>query len=88
MESIRRRVGSFTIDWYTINERPDICLAIMSKVVVIRAEAMYDLGLIDYVAASPEFDLLDAGIRAPDYKIILETDDEGRIGVSFVRVKE
>lgn len=78
-----RRIGKFYIDWYSIDERPEHCRAVLRDCIVLRAESMHHRGAIEYHAINPAFDVCEIGDVLPEYDIEITTLPSG--GVKAVK---
>lgn len=67
--NIRKRKGRFVIDWRIIEEHPETVLALMSKVIVVRAELMAHSMQVEYAGNSELFREVPEGETAPFYEI-------------------
>lgn len=76
-----KRYGTFSVTQDVVDDHPDVVMAVMGKVIVVRAEYKIATKKIEYEAWSPEFDELDQGAIPPEYDI--NVDSEGN--VSFER---
>ena len=56
MSDLRTRYGRFSIHFDHIERQPDLCIKILSNMLVIRAEALYGSLRIEYEALSYLFD--------------------------------
>lgn len=70
----KRRVGKFSIDREYIYDMPEIVRAIMGRCIIVRCELMFDKNAFEYVAISPDFDLLPKGEIAPTYNVLVTFD--------------
>lgn len=82
-ESTKRRLGRFAIPFdYLDNQEPfghEFARAILDKVFVIRAEALYGSSEISYVAFSDMFEEVQVGMKIPDYLWTATHDQDGTI---------
>lgn len=67
-----KRVGKFDIPNDVIRHYPFLAKALLSEVVVVRAEAMFQSASIEYVCLSEMFEELESGVTPPPYKGTLE----------------
>lgn len=63
------RKGRFSISLDLIAECPQVALAIMSKVIVTRAEMNFMDDVIHYEALSMAFSPVEPGAQAPTYRV-------------------
>lgn len=63
----KRRLGKFSFTRDFIEECPQIAQEILSTVIVVRAEMLYDRDAIEYVGLSHSFESLPCGVAAPHY---------------------
>lgn len=77
MNSIKNRKGKFYIKFTDLNVElcgnGNIIQLIMGKVIIIRAESLFDREEIEYLAYSELFDEIKEGTVAPTYAIIVNT---------------
>ena len=66
-EDIRRRVGKFRLSRMMIVASPEDAMAIMGKVIVVKAETLYYNDEIEYTAMSPLFDENPDNCEPPEY---------------------
>jgi|GEM_PF-4723193 hypothetical protein len=64
---IRRRQGEFTIKRELIEQSPANIIRLLTGMLIVRAEYMWDSNSIKYTAMSMEFDSLEEGQVAPVY---------------------
>ena len=78
---MNKQRGHFKIHRDLIDENPMVVLAVMAKVIVVRAECMLMSDTVEYDAISPEFRVAHDFEVTPYYEIIVETiyDDDGYI---------
>ena len=69
--------GWFRITGEYIHENPWVVLAVMSKVIVLRAEYKFMTDTIEYEAISPEFRHNIEGCVIPQYHVIVHTKYDG-----------
>ncbi len=84
---IRDRVGSFKVSLDLIDKNPSIVMQAMSRCIIVRAEHLYAYNCIEYVAISPEFDIVPAGTMATEYRVEITRDDAGVHSIMFVPAK-
>ena len=56
----------------------------MAKCIVIRAEHLYAYKCIEYLACSPDFDVVPAGTMATEYRVEVTEDDAGSLSTMFI----
>lgn len=78
---MNRQLGKFRIEDIDRNLRE--AKLVLARVVVVRAEMMYDANCIEYTAISDDFDRVDDGERVPEYLAHLQYDGLG--GVKFLK---
>lgn len=71
-----KRLGRFSVSMDLIEENPEVCRDLMGKCIIVRAEAMYHVGRIDYVALSPDFNEVQEGEYIPEYGVRVHRDGE------------
>lgn len=79
---MQRRIGKFSISRRLIEDAPDTCLLVMAKVIVIRAEMLFESNSVEYVALSQLFDEVPQDCESPTYRVMVNLDDI----VTFERV--
>jgi len=62
-----RRFGRFTIPCKWIHQSQPVAQLVMSKVIVVRAQHLFELDLIEYFAYSEMFREVSEGEVTPDY---------------------
>ncbi len=67
MDNKPKRVGKFTIDFSMIEEEPLTALLALSGMLIVRAEAHYDMAVIEYRAYCEDFDEVEQGQQIPEY---------------------
>lgn len=71
---MKNRLGKFYIDKDLIENNFEEVQKIMSKVVVVRAEMLYQSNSIEYMAISKDFDEVSEGKEIPTYKVKVSQD--------------
>ncbi len=74
-----RHIGKFQISFDLISEHPELARTILSKVLVMRAEAQYDRAAIKYVALGDVFSEVPPEAQAPWYDVFISKDVEPQI---------
>lgn len=69
-----RRIGKFKIHRVIVDNNPEAAQAVMSKVVILRAEYMYPEDVIEYKALCEEFDEVEPATIPPDYEVVIYTN--------------
>lgn len=72
-----KRLGKFRIDFKTIEYEPEIAKIILKDVLVVRAEARYDMLAIEYIGISKKFDKIAEGAECPIYSYYIGIFEEG-----------
>jgi hypothetical protein len=72
--SLYSRVGTFEIPADLLYSNPDLFMAIMAEVLIVRCEMMHVENAFLYTAYSPWFKELQPGMISPRY--VVEADDE------------
>ena len=93
MKTRPAQVGRFCIDFQILDDQPDMARLMLVGMLVVRAEARYDMAAIEYTAYAEVFDLVEPGVQAPSYQaefsthiVDSETDDKpGRTYQVFER---
>ena len=70
-----RRLGKFSIDRDYIDTHPDTVQQILSTVIVVRAEMMWDMDRIEYIGISHSFEALSCGGKTPWYLPKVDSND-------------
>ncbi len=68
------RVGKFWITDDVTRRFPEQAMIVLAKCMVVRAEWMYQARSIEYIAYSPDFDILPAGLVTPTYQAIFHQE--------------
>ena len=71
---MRKRIGRFSISREFVDKNPEVVLAIMGRVIVVRCEMMYQHDELEYIALSPYFDELPPGMITPKYEVVISKD--------------
>lgn len=67
------RVGSFILHEGVIDEHPEDVKRLMGTMIILRAEQMFHVKGIQYIAQCDQFDATEPGrFRLPEYKVWLE----------------
>lgn len=61
------RLGKFSIDREMLEDYPGLVQQILSTVIVVRAEYMFETGKLEYTGISHSFEALPYGQRASQY---------------------
>jgi hypothetical protein len=72
---MNRRLGRFRIIDIDANMRE--AKIVLARVVVVRAEMLYQDAAIEYTAISDDFDAVDDGAVVPEYLPLLQYDGMG-----------
>ena len=70
-----RRIGKFYISCEFIEYNPEVVRKIMSKMIVVRAEVLWNRAAVEYHAICDLFDHVGIGCDAPEYKIVFQDSD-------------
>ena len=70
-----RRLGKFYITFDAIETDHEYVRQVMSEVIILHAESFLHSGMIEYIAASKHFDILEEGFMLPEYKVIIHSED-------------
>ena len=75
------RIGMFTINTDLLYKDTDVdeLLAVMKKVVVVRAEHLYSVKKFIYHAYSPLFDIVEPTVETPLYDFVITHNSKGKI---------
>jgi len=81
MNDIDKRIGKFSITQDLIKENPEAVIELFCslKAIVIRAECLFHLNAIEYIAISKKFKKLKYGSKIPNYVLELTQNKEGKI---------
>ena len=69
-----RRLGTFKISRYMIENNPKIVKRVMSECIIVRAELSYVMDAIEYTAISDWFDEVQEGHIPMEYRITFVKD--------------
>ena len=69
------RLGKFSIDRDYIDTHPGTVQQILSTVIVVRAEMMWDMDRIEYIGISHSFEALPWGSKTPWYTPKVDLND-------------
>ena len=64
-----KKIGKFEIHRDLIDKSPKAVMAVMAKVIVLRAECLLHRDVIEYFAYSEEFEETEAGKMPPEYSV-------------------
>ena len=67
-----RRLGRFIIPGRVIAEYPADVRAIMGRCIITRCEMYYHADALEYIALSPDFDVVTEGSNLPEYRATVE----------------
>ncbi len=81
------RVGRFSIQRWLIDHRADELTVIFGRVVIVRAEMMFDRDSVEYTAYSSDFEPMKKGHITPEYNVWVEVGEEDENGVCPLDVK-
>jgi hypothetical protein len=81
------RVGMFRVANRIIRETPLSVMRLLSTMVVVRAETLFQLDAVEYVAFSMLFDRIPKGEEAPEYRISFMNEDY-QVKIDVQRVKD
>lgn len=70
-----RRLGRFRI--IDLDEHMREAKIVLARVVVVRAEMLYQDHAIEYTAICDDFDVVDVGEMVPEYNALLQYDGMG-----------
>lgn len=74
---IKRRPGIFYVKSRDIDIHPEVIMAIMGKMIIVRAERYWIADAVKYEAYSPLFDVRPDGAETPEYEIVWSSGDGG-----------
>ena len=69
-----RRLGKFYITFDAIEIDHEYVRQAMGEVIIVRAEALWHSGMIEYIAVSKHFDIVEEGFIFPEYKVIIHSE--------------
>lgn len=69
--TLRFRIGRFRLDSGLVSNRPADALAALDGCIVTRAEALFHLNAIEYIAMHPHFDQMAPGSEIPLYRPVI-----------------
>ncbi len=79
---MNRRIGRFAMSRQLVERDEEIARAVMGRCVVVRCEMMYMDNTLEYVAISPDFDVVPEGTVVPEYEVRIS---EGGSRIEFKR---
>jgi hypothetical protein len=79
----QRRVGKFQISDDIIDEQPQVARAVLSGLIVLRAEALHHAYAIEYIAAGDQFEPITLGEMVPMYTVSIRDLIGGKYDVTF-----
>ena len=80
-----RRLGAFRIENHLIEDNPRLVRQIMATVIVVRAEALWVMHAVEYVALCDAFAPVPLGATLPHYRPIIHADINGGEFVGWER---
>lgn len=80
--SPERRYGRFYLSLGLIAQNPNAVMAIMGKVIVIKADMQQKHEEIQYTAISDMFEPIDEGQKIPEYVFEMHKDEKEKIEVT------
>lgn len=66
-----RRIGIFIIGLEMIDDDPDGCISVLNGCIVVRAETLYHMNAIEYVAYHESFKPVRVGVEVPKYMAVI-----------------
>lgn len=69
--SIERNIGRFKIHKELIIKNPAVAFTVLSTVIPVRAEYMFEDDSIHYTAISHSFTRVEEGRIAPEYRVVV-----------------
>lgn len=78
-----RQFGKFSVVLSPLTDDWQSLVPVFEGLVVVRAEANFEAGKINYVALGPEFDPVAMGSPVPEYEAICHTLPDGTISVEW-----
>lgn len=80
LKSIRQRIGSFRVSRDVFESADiDVLFGIMSQVIIVRCDMDYANDCLNYVGISKHFEEVCQGCVHPEYMVVIEHGDDGRI---------
>ena len=70
-----RRLGKLYITFDAIETDHEYVRQVMGEVIILRAEAFYHSCMIEYIAVSKHFDIVEEGFMMPEYRAIIHFED-------------
>ena len=70
-----RRFGKFYITFDEIETDHEYIRQVMGEVIVLHAEAFLHSNMVEYIAISRHFDVVQEGFMMPEYKVIIHSED-------------
>ena len=82
----RRNIGKFRISSKLITDKPEVVAELfrLLKCVPVRAEMLYALDEIEYMAISSQFPEIPLGQKVPKYKIKFTQRESGNVGIEGI----
>lgn len=79
MDSYSHRVGKFSIPLHEIQRQGLRLLPLFARVVVVDCHYDFAKGTYDYMALSPDFDMVPMGQPSPEYEWIITINSASEI---------
>lgn len=82
------RFGRFNVDTHIVEDHPEEFAGVLAQMsfVPMKVERTYSNWSFEYIGWSPMFAEVEQGMMCPDYKLVLEKDDEGNVLLKSVDV--
>ena len=83
-----RRLGKFVISTDLIEKDLAAVRVALDGCVVVRAEAIWHMNHIGYVALHDDFDVVEAGCEAPAYECLLHKGPGGSVSRTWKKITD
>ena len=80
-----RRIGRFSIGTDMLRKDVEAVMAVMGNMIVVRCEQLQFQDTFEYIAYSPEFDIVPLGLEIPTYEGIISKKDDGAYSIRIIR---
>lgn len=74
-----RKLGRFYLSAERIRQKwPELCALVFARVVVVRAEMLWQTNAVEYLAYSEDFEPVPEGVAPPEYQFLITKGPDGK----------
>lgn len=81
-DDLKDRIGIFKVSHSSIDNPAPWLFEVMQNFIIVRAESLYAYSCIQYFAMSMLFEPRIDGAAVPEYEILINRNEDGKLGVS------